>query len=81
MDVTHAQANKGAVVVSLSELLSIPRQEIATIGDMPNDVLMFECSGLSIAMGNASPELQQRAQLVTTSHEQEGFGNAIEQFI
>jgi len=47
---------------------------------MPNDVPMFEHSGLSIAMGNASAEVQ-RAQYVTTSYEEEGFANAVERFI
>ena len=41
LDVTHPDANKGAVVSTLSKLLSVPMVEIATIGDMPNDVLMF----------------------------------------
>jgi Cof subfamily protein (haloacid dehalogenase superfamily) len=81
LDVTHPKANKGTVVDRLSQLLGIPRQEIATIGDMPNDVPMFERSGLSIAMGNASVEVKQQAQYVTTSYEEEGFANAVEQFI
>lgn len=81
LDVTHPDANKGHVVTVLSQALSIPPAQIATIGDMPNDVLMFQKSGLSIAMGNASPEVQQRAQFVTTSNEEEGFANAMETFI
>ncbi|BAZ70967.1 Cof-like hydrolase (plasmid) [Fischerella sp. NIES-4106] len=81
LDVTHPNANKGAVVDRLSQLLEIPKQEIATIGDMPNDVPMFERSGLSIAMGNASKEVQKQAQYVTTSYEEEGFANAVEWFI
>lgn len=81
LDVTHPRANKGAVVDRLSELFSIPRSEIATIGDMQNDVPMFKRSGVSIAMGNASPEVQQQAQYVTTSYEEEGFANAVERFI
>ena len=55
LDVTHPDANKGHVVAVLSQALSISPEQIATIGDMPNDVLMFTKSGLSIAMGNASP--------------------------
>ncbi len=81
LDVTHPQANKGAVVDRLSQLLNIPTDEIATIGDMPNDVPMFERGGLSIAMGNAIPEVQQQANYVTTSYEEEGFAHAVEQFI
>ena len=39
LDVTHPKANKGEVVSALSALLAIPTAQIATIGDMPNDVL------------------------------------------
>jgi len=81
LDVTHPDANKGTVVTTLSKLLSIPTDEIATIGDMPNDVLMFRNSGLSIAMGNASLEVQAHADLVTDSYDDEGFAKAIERFI
>ena len=81
LDVTHPEANKGAVVRRLSQLLDIPSEQIATIGDMPNDVLMFAHSGLSIAMGNASPDVQRTARWVTTSNEDEGFANAVERFI
>jgi len=81
LDVTHPDANKGTVVTTLSKLLSIPTGEIATLGDMPNDVLMFRKSGLSIAMGNARPEVQAQADLVTDSYDNEGFAKAIERFI
>ncbi len=81
LDVTHPDANKGAVVTTLSMFLSVPTAEIATIGDMPNDVLMFRKSGLSVAMGNASPDVQAQADLVTDSYEDEGFAKAIERFI
>jgi Cof subfamily protein (haloacid dehalogenase superfamily) len=81
LDVTHPNANKGEVVLMLSKLLSIPPEQIATIGDMPNDVLMFHKSGVSIAMGNASTEVQKAATYVTTSNEEEGFANAMERFV
>jgi Cof subfamily protein (haloacid dehalogenase superfamily) len=80
-DITHPDANKGAVVRYLSTTYQIPPGEIATIGDQPNDVLMFAHSGLSIAMGNASHEVQEAARRVTTSNEDEGFANAVERFI
>jgi hypothetical protein len=81
LDVTHPDANKGAVARYLSARYSIAPQAIATIGDMPNDVLMFAHSGLSIAMGNASLEVQHAARRVTTSNTDEGFANAVERFI
>jgi Cof subfamily protein (haloacid dehalogenase superfamily) len=81
LDVTHPNANKGEVVLTMSKFLNIPIEQIATIGDMPNDVLMFRKSGVSIAMGNASPEVQKSATYVTSSNEQEGFATAMEKFI
>ena len=81
LDVTHPQANKGEVVLSISRLLNIPAAEIATLGDMPNDVLMFKKSGVSIAMGNASSEVQASATYVTSTNEEEGFANAIEKYV
>jgi len=81
LDITHPDANKGHVVTALAEALSISAAQVATIGDMPNDVLMFQKSGLSIAMGNASAEVQRQAQFVTSSNEEEGFANAMETFV
>ncbi|MBV8349410.1 MAG: HAD family phosphatase [Mycolicibacterium sp.] len=80
-DVTNPNANKGAVVRYLSQAYGVASEEIATIGDMPNDVLMFAHSGLSIAMGNASDDVKRCARRVTTTNEDEGFANAVERFI
>jgi Cof subfamily protein (haloacid dehalogenase superfamily) len=81
LDITHPQANKGEVVSYLSQALGIPAEQFATIGDMPNDVLMFARSGLSIAMGNAGAEVQRAARRVTASNDDEGFAKAIERFV
>jgi hydroxymethylpyrimidine pyrophosphatase-like HAD family hydrolase len=81
LDVTHPQANKGTVVATLSKLLNIPPEQIATMGDMPNDVLMFRKSGFSIAMGNASDEVKAQASAVTDSNENEGFAKAVRKFV
>lgn len=81
LDVTHPQANKGEVIAALSALLAIPVAQIATIGDMPTDVLMFERSGVSIAMANASADVQRAARYVTASNTEEGFALAMERFV
>lgn len=81
LDVTNPQANKGTVVETLSKLLNISAAQIATMGDMPNDVLMFRKSGFSIAMGNASDAVKAQASVVTDSNENEGFAKAVSRFI
>jgi Cof subfamily protein (haloacid dehalogenase superfamily) len=81
VDVTHPRANKGSVVDYLSAHYDIPTEAIATIGDMPNDMLMFARSGLSIAMGNADREVQRAARRVTAPNDRDGFAQAVRQFV
>lgn len=81
LDITHPQANKGAVVHAMARRLDLSPARIATIGDMPNDVLMFAQSGFSIAMGNASDAVKAKASVVTATNEQDGFAAAVQRFI
>jgi Cof subfamily protein (haloacid dehalogenase superfamily) len=81
LDVTHPDANKGAVARYLSNRYGIPPEQIATIGDGANDAAMFAHSGLSIAMGNASLEVQHAARRVTTANTDEGFATAVDRYI
>ena len=81
LDITDAQANKGAVVIALSHMLKIPPAQIATIGDMSTDALMFRQSGTSVAMGNALDEVKAQAKYVTKSNEEDGFAYAMDHFV
>jgi Cof subfamily protein (haloacid dehalogenase superfamily) len=81
LDVTAPGCDKGTFVKAMASRLEIPKQAIATIGDMRNDLPMFEASGLSIAMGNATDEVKEMATQVTASNEEEGFASAIEMIL
>lgn len=81
LDVTHPDANKGAVLAWMSAYIDIPAENIATVGDGHNDILMFRRSGLSIAMGNATPEVKAEAMAVTASNDEDGFARAVEAHI
>ena len=81
LDVTHPRANKGEVAKYLAQRYSLSTGEIATIGDQPNDVLMFAHSGLSIAMGNADAQVQRCARRVTDTNEANGFAAAVSRFV
>jgi Cof subfamily protein (haloacid dehalogenase superfamily) len=81
IDITHPLSNKGTMVETMGRLLGIPTSQIATIGDMANDILMFRKSGLSIAMGNASDEVKEQAMLSTDTNEDDGFAKAVEHYL
>lgn len=78
LDVTPPGQNKGTFVKAMAKRLGISSEAVATLGDMHNDVAMFEASGLSFAMGNASDDVKQHAKRVTATNEEEGFAQAIE---
>jgi len=59
----------------------VPREEIATIGDSQNNVPMFRRSGLGIATGNASVDVNAEAALITAAKDMDGFAQAMEIFI
>jgi Cof subfamily protein (haloacid dehalogenase superfamily) len=81
IDVTPVEANKGCVVENLCRTLEIPRSSMITIGDMPNDILMFKKCGYSIAMGNAANKVKSAANYITDCNDDEGFSKAVEYFI
>jgi Cof subfamily protein (haloacid dehalogenase superfamily) len=81
LDITHPDANKGAVCRRFAKKLGLERDEIATIGDMPNDVLMFACCDHSIAMGQSSDEVKRAARHVTKPNTEDGFAFALENYV
>ena len=81
LDVTNPLANKGHVVETLADRMGLAPAQIATIGDMPNDVLMFRRGGYAIAMGNASDAVKGEAQAVTASNQDDGFAQAVAQLL
>ncbi|GBQ98252.1 Cof-type HAD-IIB family hydrolase [Asaia lannensis] len=81
VDVTNRDANKGGVVTTLEALFDIPASAMVTLGDQPNDMLMFARSGMSIAMGQANETVKKAATHVSTSCEEEGFAIGLERYV
>lgn len=81
LDVTPAGQDKGTFVETMAQRLDIPSRNIATIGDMQNDLAMFARSGLSFAMGNAEDDVKAQASYITDTNENDGFAKAIDRII
>jgi hypothetical protein len=81
IDITHALANKGSAAVAIAAALNVPLKKTVTIGDADNDIQMFHKSGLSIAMGQAMPEVRRAALQTTLSNSDDGFSWAIDAFV
>ncbi|MDO4462759.1 MAG: Cof-type HAD-IIB family hydrolase [Bacteroidia bacterium] len=80
-DVVPKGISKVMGIQAIEKLMGITRDEIAAFGDGGNDIDMLEYVGLGIAMGNASPDVQKRANVVTTSVDDDGILNAVNKWI
>lgn len=76
-----AGISKGKALDFVSRHSGIPMKNIMAIGDNLNDVEMVSCSGFGVAMGNAIPELKEKAQWITATNDEDGFALAIEKML
>jgi Cof subfamily protein (haloacid dehalogenase superfamily) len=81
LEFTHKEVDKGLGLKKLGEYLGIKREEIIACGDAGNDLSMVKYAGLGVAMGNATSEVKEAANFITTSNDEDGIANVIEKFI
>ena len=82
LEAANTHVNKGNAVRYLAEeMLGLENHHVMTIGDNFNDVEMLDYAGISVAMGNAPPEVQAIANWVAPSIELDGAAIAIEKFL
>ena len=82
LEAANTHVNKGNAVRFLAEeMLGLESHHVMTIGDNFNDVEMLSYAGISVAMGNAPPEVQAIANWVAPNIELDGAAVAIEKFL
>lgn len=77
VDVIPEMGSKAVTILKLAEKLNISREDIITFGDGNNDLEMLKLSGVGIAMGNASKEVKQAADMITESNDNDGIYRAL----
>ena len=79
VDVVPKNGSKAATILHLAEQVGIPHKDIISFGDGQNDREMLRMSGIGIAMGNAVPEVQAEAKMVTDTNDQDGIWKALKE--
>lgn len=72
LDVMLENINKWQAIAALMKLHGIAADDVITMGDSPNDIDMLTHAGVSVAMGNARPEVKAAAKHVTATNDQDG---------
>lgn len=78
-ETSSAHASKGNGLRRLMELLNIPKEAVMAFGDNGNDVDMFHTAGISVAVGNALPEVQAEADFVCGTNDEDGVAKFLEE--
>jgi Cof subfamily protein (haloacid dehalogenase superfamily) len=73
-------ANKGAALTLVMDRLGVRREQVVTMGDNFNDLPMFACGEISVAMANAPDAVRQQASLLAPSNDDEGIAWALKEF-
>ncbi|HOQ22898.1 MAG TPA: Cof-type HAD-IIB family hydrolase [Microbacterium sp.] len=76
-EIAQLGVNKGSAIVEVLDALGLDAADSVGIGDSWNDVEMFDVVGTAVAMGGADPELQARADFVTTGVLDDGVHGAL----
>ncbi|WP_039657641.1 Cof-type HAD-IIB family hydrolase [Clostridium tyrobutyricum] len=81
LDIMASDISKGNALKILSEKTGIDLNDVIVFGDNYNDIEMFECAGMPIAMGNSVEAVKVKAKYITRSNNESGIAYAIKNFI
>ncbi len=73
----NSKVNKGVGVKEVCDYYNIPLKNTIAIGNGINDIAMFETTGFSIAVDNASDVVKEYADYITDSNDNDGVSKAI----
>lgn len=78
-EITSFHINKATGMDSVIRYFNADIKDTIAIGDGFNDLPMFEKAHLSVAMGNAPQEIKDKADIITTSLDDDGVYNAFKE--
>lgn len=78
IEVTAAGVDKGTTVAALAEDWGFAPHQVLAMGDQMNDESLLRWAGVSVAMGNARPEIKEIADRVTGQCAEDGAAAVIE---
>ncbi len=80
INILNPSASKGEALKNLANFLGVHQCEILAIGDGLNDISLLSEAAISVAMGNAFPEVKETAKYITLDIDHHGLAAAIDFF-
>lgn len=81
LEIMPQKIDKAYSLLRLLSSIGLSTDEMICCGDGYNDITMIECAGLGVAMQNAQPLVQERADFITKSNDEDGVLFVINEFM
>lgn len=81
LEITNSKVSKEMALRELAKTYDLTLENTMTLGDNFNDVPMLKIAGLGVAMKNAPTEVQNCANVVTETNNQNGVSKAIKKYV
>ncbi len=81
IQIMHKDVNKAAALRRIADHYGIPMERTLAIGDAANDLEMIQAAGVGVAVANSPAELQQHADWVAPSNNDQGVLAALRRYV
>lgn len=81
IEFTPIGVTKAAGLQTLCDYLGCTLADCVAVGDAPNDTDALRVAGLSVAMGNATDDIKELADVVVADNDHDGIAEVIERFL
>ena len=81
VEFTSIEADKGSALIRYQQMMNLQYDEIFAFGDGGNDLAQFKVATTSVAMGNAPHTVQQQADIITKTNDENGFAYAVQSLL
>jgi Cof subfamily protein (haloacid dehalogenase superfamily) len=78
LEISAPGVTKATGLAEVADRLGVAPHEVAAIGDMPNDLPMLQWAGRSYAVANAHPDVQEVADEIVDSNDEDAVAQLIE---
>lgn len=77
VEISAAGTTKATTLATIAAEMGLGPEDVVAFGDMPNDLAMLEWAGTSYAMANAHPSVQDLADHLAPSNDDDGVASVL----
>lgn len=81
LEITARGVNKSHALDHICQAIGIQKRNVIAFGDQLNDMEMLRDAGISVAMGNATQEIKDIADIITDDNNHDGIATVIEELL